>query len=86
VLALPPVSKKAKLCDFINPRLRGNNTTIDKLSHADVKQQYAAYSSSRRGDVWAWFTHFQRKAVLCLEEAETSSSSDLYGTSKLCSK
>jgi len=42
-LASPPLSKKAKLFDFINPRLRGNNTTIDKLSHADVKQQYAAF-------------------------------------------
>jgi len=39
-LASPPVSKKAKLFDFINPRLRGINTTVDKLSHADVQQQY----------------------------------------------
>jgi len=42
-LASPPVSKEAKLFDFINPRLRGNNTTTDKLSHADVRQQYAAF-------------------------------------------
>jgi len=41
--ASPPFSKKSKLLDFINPHLRGNNTTIDKLSHADVKQQYAAF-------------------------------------------
>ena len=39
-----PVSKKAKLFDFINPRLRENtSTTIDKLSHAHVKQQYGAF-------------------------------------------
>ena len=39
-----PVSKKAKLFDFINPRLRENtSTTIDKLSHAHVKQQDGAF-------------------------------------------
>ena len=39
-----PVSKKATLFDFINPRLRDNisSATIDKLSHAHVKQQYGA--------------------------------------------
>jgi len=42
VFAAPVSSvQKAKLFDFINPRLRENtNTTIDKLSHANVKQQY----------------------------------------------
>jgi len=36
-LASPPVSKKAILFDFINHHLLENNTTIDILSHADVK-------------------------------------------------
>jgi len=39
-----PVSKKAKLYDFVNPRLHENTSTmIDKLSDADVKQQYGAF-------------------------------------------
>jgi len=37
------LSKTAKPFDFTNPRLRGNNTTIDELSRADVRQQYAAF-------------------------------------------
>jgi len=76
--------QKSKLFDFNNTRLRGNITTIDKLSHADVEQQYAAFIAV--ADEEMWFTHFQRKAILCPEEAETFSSSDFYGTSKLCSK
>jgi len=76
------VPKKAKLSDFINPRLRGNNTTIDKWSHADVKQQYAAFIAVADEEMYGRGLH----TVLCLEEAETFSSSDLYGTSKLCSK
>jgi len=79
-LASLPVSKKAKLFDFINPRLRGKNT-IDKLSHADVKQHYAAFIAVADEELCGRGLHIFNE-----EQFHAPSSSDLYGTSKLCIK
>jgi len=97
-LASPPMSKNSNyltssiiVCVGIIQRLINCQMLTLSSNITGFKIQLAIccfYSSSRRGDVglWAWFTHFQRKAVLCLEEVETFSSSDFYGTSKLCNK